>query len=52
MMEKMVTSKKSRWYYIPEKKWFENRKQAKEYLGGTNAFNAAFNKRDIIFVQI
>ena len=43
--------KKKVWYYIPHNKWFENRKQVKEYLGGTFAFNRALNKRVVIYIK-
>lgn len=41
---------KKNWYYLPANKWFENRKQVKEYLGGTNKFNQALRKRDVIYI--
>ena len=38
------------WYYLPEKIWFNNRKEVKEYLGGTFQFNQALKRRDVIFI--
>lgn len=40
-----------RWYLIPENKWFSNRKEVKQYLGGTLQFNNALSKRDVIFIK-
>ena len=51
-MDKQQIKKVNRWYYLPHKKWFENRKQAKDYLGGVNKFNTALKKRDIIYIQL
>ena len=45
----MITKKTSRWYYLPDNKWFNNRKEAKEYLGELK-FREALNVRDIIFI--
>lgn len=42
---------KNKWYLITDNKWFENRKQVKEYLGGTYQFNEALRKRDVIFIK-
>ncbi len=44
-MEKKV------WYYLPKNKWFSNRKQVKDYLGGTYQFTQALNRRDVIFIK-
>ena len=41
----------NKWYYIPHNKWFQNRKQVKEYLGGTYQFNIALSKRDVIYIK-
>ena len=38
------------WYYLPSNKWFNNRKEAKEYLGGTYYFNIELRKHNIIFI--
>lgn len=46
-----IMEKKKIWYYLPENKWFENRKQVKDYLGGTFQFNQALRKRLVIFVK-
>lgn len=40
-----------RWYYIPDSKWFSNRKEVKQYLGGTFQFNEALRTRDVIFIK-
>lgn len=44
-------TKDNKWYYIPENKWFLNRKEVKQYLGGTYQFNNALRRRDVIFVK-
>lgn len=41
----------NKWYYIPENKWFTNRKEVKQYLGGTLEFNNALRRRDVIFIK-
>jgi len=49
MMEN--TEKKTcKWYHLPTNKWFNNRKEVKEYLGGNYYFSIALSKRDVIFV--
>ena len=40
----------NKWYYIPENKWFKNRKEVKQYLGGTLEFNNALRRRDVIYI--
>lgn len=40
-----------KWYYLPANKWFRNRKEVKDYLGGTIQFNVALRRRDVIFIQ-
>ena len=42
----------NKWYYKPEDKWFNNRKEAKIYLGGDNKFNKALKNMDIIYVHL
>ena len=42
---------KKLWYYIPANKWFENRKQVKDYLGGTFQFNQSLKRRDVIYIK-
>lgn len=42
---------KNKWYYLPDGKWFENRKQVKDYLGGTLQFSEALKRRDVIFIR-
>lgn len=37
--------------YIPDNKTFSSRKEAKEYLGGTNAYNRALKNKDIDFIN-
>ncbi len=39
-----------KWYYLPANKWFKNRKEVKDYLGGTYQFNVALHQRDVIFI--
>lgn len=41
---------KSKWFYKPHNKWFENRKQVKDYLGGISKFNHALKNKDVIFI--
>jgi hypothetical protein len=38
------------WYYLPDRKWFSNRKEVKDYLGGTYPFSQALKKRDVVFI--
>lgn len=40
----------SKWYYKPTDKWFNNRKEVKDYLGGTCKFNHALKNKDVIFI--
>jgi hypothetical protein len=42
----------NKWYYKPENKWFDNRKEAKIYLGGDNKFNRALKNTEIIYVHL
>ena len=42
---------KTKWLYKPDNKWFDTRKEVKDYLGGLSAFNKAFKKKDIIFIR-
>lgn len=42
----------NKWYYKPEDKWFNNRKEAKIYLGGDNKFNKALKNMEIIYVHL
>lgn len=42
---------KKKWYFIPENKWFENRKQVKEYIGGNYEFTKALKNRDVVFIK-
>lgn len=37
-------------YYKPKQILFENRKEIKEYLGGTNALNKALKNDEIIII--
>ena len=39
-----------KWYYLPANKWFKNRKEVKDYLGGTYQSNVALHQRDVIFI--
>ncbi len=39
-----------KWYYLPTNKWFVNRKEVKDYLGGTCEFNIALHRRDVIYI--
>lgn len=41
----------NKWYYLPHNKWFNNRKEVKQYLGGTLQFNQALKKKDVIFIR-
>lgn len=36
---------------IYNNKYYENRRELKEYLGGTNAYNKAFREGKVIFVN-
>ena len=37
--------------YLPERKPFNTRKEAKDYLGGTNKYNKAFKNGDLFFMN-
>jgi hypothetical protein len=37
--------------YLPERKAFNTRKEAKDYLGGTNKYNKAFKNGDLFFMN-
>ena len=37
--------------YLPLNKPFRNRKQAKNFLGGTNKYNIALNNGQILFID-
>lgn len=41
---------KGQWYYKPECKWFDNRKEAKLYLGNS-VFDYALKRKDIIYYK-
>lgn len=41
---------KGQWYYKPERKWFDNRKEAKQYLGNSG-FDYALKRKDIIYYK-
>ena len=38
-------------FYRPTLKFFQSRKEAKDYLGGTNKYNRAFKDGDICFMN-
>lgn len=48
----MQTEIINKWYYKPENIWFDNRKEAKIYLGGDNKFNKALKNMEIIYVHL
>lgn len=39
-------------YYKPENIWFDNRKEAKEYLGGRAKFDKALKNNSFIFYNV
>lgn len=43
---------KPSWLHRPTGKWFFNRKDAKDFLGGLSAFNKAYKAGEIVFVPI
>lgn len=48
----MHTEIVKRIYYKPENIWFDNRKEAKEYLGGRAKFDKALKNNFFIFYNI
>lgn len=40
-----------KWYYKPTDKWFDTRKEVKDYLGGLSNFNKAMKNKDVIFIK-
>lgn len=42
---------RSVWYYKPADKWFDTRKQLKDYLGGTKEFNEALKNGDAVYFR-
>ena len=37
--------------YKPDNKWFDTRKELKDYLGGLSAFNKALKNNEVIFMK-
>lgn len=43
--------RKTKWFYIPTKMYFDNRKQVKDYLGSTSKFNHALRNKEVIYID-